>query len=272
MNAEKEVRLNGLELNQWENYLRFVKNPDNYKEASQTLSIGSTDGLAPAEYANLFGYLPQYRKLVKKYIIPKLENRKTVFGKALAIMHWLTQNTFYSGAQTAVLPDDSLKILDYAFGQGFDHAINCRYKAILLTDLLIAHGIMAYPIALEDGNHWGGHFVVHVFCPDENKWVVLDPSFNCCFQDKSNTVLNIFELRDLRLRNQTPAVIGYSFNGTDACMDIYLQYFVGVTLTHITTWESNSNDGRNTTDICRRKAFRAKLPKLDAIQDYIQNN
>ena len=271
MDAEKKAGLKKLGLNQWENYLQFVKNPDNYKDASQTLSIGSTDGLVSAEYANLFEYLPQYRKLVKKYKIPELKNRKTVFSKALAIMYWLTQNTYYSGAQMTVLPDDSLKILDFAFQKGFDYAINCRYKAILLTDLLIAHGIMAYPIALEDEKHWGSHFVVHVFCSDENKWVVLDPSFNCYFQDKSNIVLNIFELRNLRLKSQILKVADYSFNGTNECMDLYMKYFIGVTLTHITTWESNSNDRRNTNNIYCRKMFRAKLPDLDAIKDIYSN-
>lgn len=264
MNMEIKLKLKELKLNQWENYLQFVKNPDNYKEASQTLSIGSINGLVCAEYANLFQYLPEYKDLIKKYKIPGLENEKTVFGKSLAIMYWLTQNTYYSGAQMNILPDDSLEILDFSFGKGFEYAINCRDKAIVLTDLLIAYNIMAYPIALEDENHWGSHFVVHVFCSDEGKWVVLDPSFNCYFKDSSNTILNIFELRELRLKNQNPLVIGYSFNGTNACMDIYLKYFIGVTLTHITTWESNSNDRRKNAD-CRKK-FCAKLPDLDDVR------
>lgn len=261
----KKLELEKLKLNKWENYLQFVKNPKNYEGVSQTISIGNTDSLISAKYANLFEYLPDYEELVKKYIIPELENNKTVFSKALHIMHWLTQNTNYSGAQMTPLPDDSLKILNFAFGKDFKYAINCRHKAIALTDLLIAHGIMAYPILLEDENHWGSHFVVHVFCSDENKWVVLDPSFNCYFQNKSKFALNIFELRNLRLKNEFPDVIDYSFNGTKECMNIYMQYFVGVTLTHITTWESNSNDRRKHIDC--RKEFQSNLPNLNAVKD-----
>lgn len=254
-----------LKLDKWENYLQFIKNPKSYEGVSQAISIGADESLISAEYVNLFEYLPEYEELIKKYPIPELENKKTVFAKSLAVMNWLTRSTYYSGMQREPLPDDSLKILNFAFNKDFEFAINCRDKAIALTDLLIARGIMAYPICLEDENHYGRHFVVHVFCSDENKWIVLDPSFNCYFKNKSKSVLNIFELRNLRLKNELPDVIDYSFNGTNECMDIYLQYFVGATLTNITTWESNSNDGRKEFE--RRKKFNAKLPDLESAKD-----
>lgn len=259
-----------LELHKWENYLQFIKNPDNYDGCSQTLSIGNTDGLAFTEYANLFEYLSDYSILTEKYKIPGVMNEHSVFKKALLIMNWLTQKTYYSGAQLTALPDNSLEILDFSYEKGFEYAINCRDKAIVLTDLLIAYGIMAYPILLEDENHWGCHFVVHIFCSDENKWVVLDPSFNCFLQDKTNKALNIFELRDLRIKGDDLYLNGYSFNGTNECTDIYLKYFVGVTLTHITTWNSNSNDRRNSTDIQHKKEFISKLPDLDMINEYLK--
>ena len=252
--------LKTLKLNKWENYLQFVRNPNNYIGASHTISIGSTDALVSTEYAHLFEFLPVYEEL-KKFIIPEIEREKTEFGKALSIMNWLTQNTHYSGAQTELLPDDSLKILNFSFRKGFEYAINCRHKAIVFADILIAHGIKAYPILLEDENHWGSHFVVHVFCQDKNRWVVLDPSFNCYFKNKAGLILNIFELRELRLNNENPSVIGYSFNGTNECIDIYLEYFVGVTLTHITTWENNSSDRKDS--FYHRKEFQAKLPDLN---------
>lgn len=269
LDAEESKKLEAL--SKWENYLEFVKNLDNYNGISPTISIGNVDGLVFAEYADLFEYLSEYSILIEKYKIPGIMSAQTVFSKALLIMDWLTEKTYYSGAQIITLPDNSLKILDFSYEKGFKYAINCRDKAIVLTDLLIAHGIMAYPVLLEDANHWGCHFVVHVFCPDENKWVVLDPSFNCYFQNKANKVLNIFELRDLRIRDEILNVIGYSFNGTNQCMDIYLKYFVGTTLTHLTTWKTNSNDKRNTTDIYRRKEFSFKLPDLQMIKEYIKS-
>lgn len=260
MNLEAMINeLKKQRLNKWENYLQFVKDPNNYKGVSHKISICSAKDFLSVEYAHLFEYLPEYEKL-KKFTIPGLENEKTVFCKALTIMHWLTQNTYYSGAQLELLPDDSLKILDFSFGKGFEYAINCRSKAIVLTDLLIAHNIMAYPICLEDENHCGNHFVVHIFCSDENKWVVLDPSFNCYFQNKSGMTLNIFELRELRLKNENPTIIDYSFNGTNECMDIYLQYFICGTLTYITTWKSNSNDKRDS--FYNRKEFKANPPMV----------
>ena len=246
----------------WENYLQFAKNPDNYSGCAP-LSIGTMDGLPFAKYEDLFQELPEYKILVSKYAIPGISDKQSEYKKAFAIMDWLTQHTDYSGGQMKVLPDDSLKILQFSVDKGFKCAINCRDKAIVLTDLLLAHGIKAYPVLLQDGNRWGSHFIVHVFCRDVNKWVVFDPSFHCCFTDESGMLLNIFELRQLFLANKRPQLIGYSFNRTTECQEIYLQYFIGAELTYITTWKDNSNQNRKTKDISKRKDFSVQLPEVN---------
>ncbi len=43
MNLKTKINeLKKQELNKWENYLQFVKNPDNYKGVSHTISIGGS--------------------------------------------------------------------------------------------------------------------------------------------------------------------------------------------------------------------------------------
>ena len=63
-----------------------------------------------------------------------------------------------------------------------------------------------------------------------------------------------------------PNLIGYAFNGTQECQNVYIQYFIGATLTNITTWKSNSNEGRNTNNILKRKSFSSALPDVEKNQ------
>ena len=254
------IQLKKEKIDVWDNYLQFVKNQNNYDDSIE-LSVGDTSLLEETNFERLFQYLPQYRVIVDKYPMPFSSEEQTEFEKAVSIMQWLTNHTFYSGAQFHALYDDTFKILKYSVGKGFKHAINCRYKAIAFTDLLIANGLRAYPILLENANKSGCHFVAHVYCSDKGKWILFDPSFNCYFEDETGNVLNVFELREFMLKGGKPNVVGYLFNGTDECKDIHIKYFIGSTLTHIATWKDNSDEGRKSKDFAKRKVFNCKLPE-----------
>ncbi len=248
-------------LKNWDNYLSFVKEENNYIHSKEFFLLDEELDEEPIE-KDLFEYLPEYIKIKEKYRIPNIESKETDFDKAVAIMQWLTDHTHYCGMQFHILPDDTLKILEFSFDKGFRGAINCRDKAIVLTDLLIAYGIKAYPILLENITKTECHFVTHVFCSEINKWVVLDPSFNCYFTDENSKILNIFELRDHKINNKTPNAVGYSFNGTDEAEKIYLKYFVGNGLAKVSTWKSNSTEGRKTKNLGKRKQFPCKIPVI----------
>lgn len=242
-------------------YVEYVNNQSDINDFAP-LSVETSDHHTPADETLLYGHIPQYDELLTKYSIPKLSETTTDFDTALAVMNWLTDNTYYCGLQEKILRDDALDILEFAVGNGFSHAINCRYKAIAMTDLLIAHNINAYPIYLVSGKaeRVSCHFVVHVFLREENRWMVMDPSFNCYLANDSGRILDIFELRELYLSGKTPQPIGYSFNGIKECVDVYLKYFLGITLTNLTTWSDNSNDRRTETVIWNRKEFNSALP------------
>lgn len=243
----------------WENYLAFVKNESNYSKADGFKIID--DELTPiSDESALFTVLPEYEAIKSRYKIP-INDKATVFEKALSVMQWLTDNTFYSGMQFKILPDDTLKLLEFSCGNGFKCALNCRDKAIALTDLLLAYGIKAYPVCLMDTEKIDCHFVVHIYCEEIKRWVVLDPSFNSYFIDGENNLLNIWQLRELKLNNKTPEAVGYSFNGTQEAKDIYLKYFVGNLLARVSTWSDNSNENRKTTNLNKRKEFNGRIPQ-----------
>lgn len=228
-----------------------------------TLTIGDESELKEPDYDNLYTYLSEYDEIKEKYSLNKVVNGDSDFERALSLMQWLTDNTYYNGNQLLFhkwLPDITLKILKFSYGKPFEYAINCRYKAVVLTDLLIAYGIKAVPVALLDADNDGNHIMVHAFLSDEQKWVLLDPSFNTYFTDEAGNVLNVFELRDRYLNMQEPIICGYNFNGTTKAIDVYKVLFIKSCMANISTWHDNTDSFRNSRNFSKRKLFDCKVP------------
>lgn len=248
-----------------EGYIEYINNYDLSK--APPLSEGKTDNLKDADYNNLFSYLEEYDLIKEKYSLDDVIRDGSDFEKALSLMQWLTDSTYYSGEQCVfhgLLSDDTLDILDFSYKKPFKYAINCRYKAIVLTDLLNAYGIKSYPVAMVDANNDGNHLTVQVYLSDKKKWVLLDPSFNTYFTDDENNVLDVFELRNCFLKGKEPTIYGYNFNGTSECKDIYKKVFIKSNLTNLMTWRDNSISGRKERNFEKRKAFDCKLPDLNS--------
>lgn len=245
-----------------EGYIDYIANQDLSKVPD--LSIGDDSSLQTPDYDKLFTYLEEYDQIKAKYALDSIIKGDSDFERALSLMQWLTDNTYYSGHQVLFhkgLFDDTLDILNFSYGKSFEFAINCRYKAIALADLLIAYGIKAMPIAMIDANRDGNHLTVQVFLDDEQKWVLLDPSFNTYFKDENGNILDAFSLRDYFLSGHDPVICGYNFNGTAQCIDIYKELFVKSVMTNLTTWHDNTDANRKSKKFSQRKSFDCKIPR-----------
>jgi len=155
---------------------------------------------SPSPYE--FKLLPQYETIFKAFDLKSIAADGDTFDKSLRIMQWITDNSVYNGA-SPLPPTTSDKIIEFSYGKGEDGAINCANKAILLADALMSIGIFAMPVAglnlipdTKSENFMAGHshVVTHVFLPEANKWVVLDPSFNTHIVGKENIPLNVIEI------------------------------------------------------------------------------
>ena len=244
-------------------YINFIKNRDLSK--LPVLTLGNDEELKEVDCDNMFSHLDEYDQLIEKYSLNEVIKGNSDFERVLSVMQWLTDSTYYNGQQLAFhkfLPDETIAILDFAYKKSFDFAINCRYKAIALTDIFIALGFKAYPVCMLDSAKNGNHFTVHVYLNDMQKWILLDPSFNTYFTDDVNNVLDAFELRNLFLNGKEPIINGYDFNKTKECIDIYKEAFIKSCLTNLSTWCDNSNIGRQKTNSFKgKKVFDSKLPK-----------
>ena len=246
-------------------YEQFVKNLD-YKKLLTEDPVCVKDkflcnaDLIVTDLPKAAGYFELHRKINEKYHLTQIATAETDFEKALQVLQWLSGNTFYNGAQMHKLSDDTMRILDYSFGKGFQNAINCRCKAISFADCLVAVGIKAYPVCMLSAAFKNCHFTCRAYITELEKWCVFDPSFGCWFADTNGKPIDIFEMRELFLQDKEPVLQGYSFNGTAECQDVYVNAFLKLCISNLSTWEDNSMDCRNVKNIRDKKKFNAKLP------------
>lgn len=238
-------------------------------ETDELKDIGvETKHRKTANKNKLYTFRKIHRELNDKYNLLDIAGSDEDLSKAVNIMSWLRNNSYYCGMSTNIAADNGLDILDICFGKDFDKAINCRFTAIAFADCLVAVGIKAYPVALlsykdKENGGFACHLMTHVFLSEMNKWCLFDPSFNVYFCNEKGSLLNVFELRKLFLNGQHPIVQGYSFNGEDIHEDMYVDIFVKQCLTNITTWHDNSMIGRTYSgmNFAFRKKFNFKLPE-----------
>ena len=209
---------------------------------------------------NVASFYEMHRLLLKKYRLKEIASADNDFDNALLILKWLTENTFYCGIQMHKTKDDSRDILEFSFNKPFSKAINCRLKAIVLSDCLVAVGIKAYPVCMVSGDFSGCHFTCRVYIRELKKWCAFDTSVGCWFSDENNNPMDIYEIRELFLQNKEPKVHEYNFNGTTNCLDAYMNGFLKYCISNLTTWQDNSMSGRNSKKFKSRKKFNAKLP------------
>ena len=230
-----------------EDYIAFLKKcADEYKP--RTVIVKDETVKCEAAPDLLFRKIPGHRESAKTYGFPYADGL-TDRENALAIMAHLTKHTHYCGATRNILPDDGAEISRNSFDLPFEKALNCRSKAIALTDIMNSYGIKALPICTMS-NDKGCHFLVQVWLREENRFIVMDPSFNCTFADEDGIELSVFELRERILNDKSVSINGYSVFGTNELKDYYYAAFIGDLMENLSTWKTNVRGRRELSKVC----------------------
>lgn len=263
------IRLNWITglVNQFsqENYMEYVSGMDYEEELRKEpvcikdKAYGDKD-LIPTDSDKIMTAFELHDKLEEKYNLSSVASADTDFEKTLQILNWLTEHTYYSGAQMRGVTDNTLDILEFSFDKPFTHAINCRDKAIAFADCLVAVGIKAYPVCMLSPEFNGCHFTCMAYISEIDKWCAFDPSFGCWFSDENGNPVSLFEIRDMFIEGKEPVVNGYNFNGTEECFDVYMNSFLKGSISNMSTWEDNSMEARDTKNRNKRKSFNYEIP------------
>ena len=147
----------------------------------------------------------KFNALKSRYPIEGAAGNGGDFSKAENIMHWISGNVYHKGDYSGSIADNSLDLLDYAFGKGSGYGINCAALATILSECLMAVGINAKKVFIKPCSPYDGdnHVVVHVFINEIKKWVMFDPTLNAYVMNEQGKYLSLLDLRS-HLANQKP--------------------------------------------------------------------
>lgn len=140
---------------------------------------------------------PEYKTLIEKYGIDKIAGEGTAFERSVRLLHWMSPRLKHKSDYDNHVPFNSIDLLDYSLNKP-EQGINCRNKAIILTECCLALGIHARRVYIMPYSPYDGdnHVVAEIYDPEMGKWVMLDPSVDTYFIDKNETPLSILEIRD----------------------------------------------------------------------------
>ena len=130
----------------------------------------------PSDKSEEFKYLVDIRKWVNKQLyipdVAQLEQYDQLNWNTLSVLKKMSHTPF---------------------------ACDCGTYSMVLTEILLSLGYKAKWVQClpMDLRFEDCHTVVQVFVGSLNKWIILDPAFNCCYFDGRGTVLNLAELRTL---------------------------------------------------------------------------
>lgn len=153
-----------------------------------------------------------YKELCETYKLNEIAGTKSDFDKAVNLLHWISSNTYHYGNYDNHVKNTAMELLQYAFGKGEDCGINCRSLSLALTECLLAIGIKARVVYLMPFSPYDfdNHVVCEAFISEENKWVMIDPTYDL-YATANGVHLSIYELRNA-LANQEEVIYNKEMN------------------------------------------------------------
>ena len=141
---------------------------------------------------------PRLSELNAKWGLSEIAGAGDALSRALNLLHWLCAHTIKGNPLS--MPEgmkmNAQSLLDWSFDQPGNDP-NCKHLSIILSECLLAVGVKAYPLWCMPKVYEGdNHVVVQVWLPEENRWIMLDPSFNLYVTDEAGRMLDTREFRE----------------------------------------------------------------------------
>jgi hypothetical protein len=195
----------------------------------------SADGVAhlpPWTYATTSD--PSLTKMSEQYRLKEIAGQGSEVGRFLRLMEWAHRIT--EGRGDLGDPDalNAPAIIEFVRSTG--RPVNCRMKAIVLNEALLALGWCSRRISFQPARHDGdSHSIVTVFSRGLSNWICLDPTFNTYFHDGNGVPLGYLEVRDAYRSGRVPSfrpitipvegelmLAGQAFDGYDPWYAVYM--------------------------------------------------
>jgi len=155
--------------------------------------------------------------------------------KITYILKLVHDNIRHNGNSAPFCERDAIDI--YNFHKATGNGVNCRYLAIVVSELCMSVGIPARFVTCKpfDPNDSECHVINAVWSNMLNKWLWIDPTNYAWVMDENNNPLSIQEVRE-RLIDGRPLVLNSDANWNNeqkAVKEQYLDYYMAKNLYYI---------------------------------------
>jgi hypothetical protein len=177
---------------------------------------------------------PDLTRMRERYGLAEIAGAGPETNRLLRLLDWAHRVTRATG--DIGTPDALSTPAVIEFVQSTGQAVNCRMKAIVLEEALLALGYQARRISLRPAREDGDtHSIVTVFSRRLDKWICLDPTFDTYFHDGDGAPLGYLEIRQAYESGQVPrfrsitiplegrlGLAGQAFDDYDSWYAVYL--------------------------------------------------
>lgn len=137
--------------------------------------------------------------LNKKMGFNQIAGLGTELERILNILKWADKNLKFNGNKIIEREFDNytwFEIINIVKKKG--HALNCRYIALLFTQILLslnfrARFVICLPVELVTKER---HCVTEVYLEEYKKWIVVDAAYGLMYFNKKGVPLNLIEMRE----------------------------------------------------------------------------
>lgn len=146
---------------------------------------------------------PEYAELKAKYDLERIAGNGTDFQRSMRLMHAFAPRLTHCSWYDNHIECNALKLLEYSLDNP-EQGINCANKSKILQELCLALGIYARRVFImpQSPYDFDNHVVTEIYDRKRNKWIMLDPSGDCCFVDETKTPLSLLEMRQKFARDE----------------------------------------------------------------------
>lgn len=136
--------------------------------------------------------------LNQRYFLNEIAGEGNTFDRANRLLVWLAARVCHKGDYDSSLTN-AIDLLDYSLDKGLESGINCLSLSVALTEMCLSVGIFArrmsmMPLSPYDGDN---HVVCEVWLPEEQRWVMMDPSYGGFVTDENGKSLSLLSLRQI---------------------------------------------------------------------------
>jgi hypothetical protein len=149
------------------------------------------------------------KNLKHKYKLDSIAGSGDELSRIFNLMLWVNNNLRHDGNSQNPYPMNADNIIETC--RNGNKAVNCRMLATVLNEIYLATGFKSRFVTCKPYEHEFSdcHVVTIVYSNSQKKWIMMDPSFAGFFKDGNNVYLNLMEVRERLINNETLMISDY---------------------------------------------------------------